>query len=95
MTERMPGVRSVALGVWVRTQLLRGRPWHTLTTAIAESVESPGTKAYTSQELESLFAAFDSVELVRFVTPYDRRVAGPLATLTGPRLGWFAGVVAS
>jgi SAM-dependent methyltransferase len=83
-----------AFGVWVRAALLRGRPRQSLARAIAAAVESPGTKAYTSAELRELFAGFGSVELVRFLTPYDRRVAGPLARLTGRRLGWFVGIVA-
>jgi SAM-dependent methyltransferase len=83
-----------AAGVWVRAALLAGRPWQSVAETIARRVESPGTKAYTQAELEALFAGFDSVEFVRFVTPYDRRVGGPLASLSGPRFGWFVGVVA-
>ena len=84
----------VALGAWVRWGLARGRPWHSLSRVLAEHLESPGTKAYTQAELNGLFAGFSDVRYVRNVTPYDRRVAGPLANLTGPRLGWFVGVIA-
>jgi ubiquinone/menaquinone biosynthesis C-methylase UbiE len=84
----------LALGAWVRWGLGRGRPWHSISRVLAEHLESPGTKAYTASELDDLFAGFSSVRYVRNVTPYDRRVAGPLARLTGPRLGWFVGVVA-
>jgi ubiquinone/menaquinone biosynthesis C-methylase UbiE len=84
----------VALGAWLRWGLGRGRPWHSVSRVLAEHLESPGTKAYTEDDLRALFRRFSSVEIVRRVTPYDRRVAGPLAVLTGPRLGWFAGVVA-
>lgn len=83
-----------ALGVWVRYALLRGRPWHTISRSLAENLESPGTKAYTERELAALFAEFAAVRVERMVTPYDRRVAGPLARLTGPRFGWFMGIVA-
>ena len=83
-----------ALAVWGRHVLRRRRPWHSLSRALAEDLESPGTKAYTQRELEELFAPFARVELRRLVTPYDRKVAGPLATLTGPRLGWFFSIVA-
>jgi ubiquinone/menaquinone biosynthesis C-methylase UbiE len=84
----------VGLGLWLRHALARGRPWHSLSHVIARHMESPGTKAYTPRELERLFrdAGFASVETVRFLTPYDRRVGGPLTRLTGDRLGWFAGV---
>ena len=57
-------------------------------------MESPGTKAYTQGELDALFAGFSDVRYERFVTPYDRRVAGPLTGLTGDRFGWFVGISA-
>jgi SAM-dependent methyltransferase len=84
----------LALGAWLRWGLGRGRPWHSISRVLAEHLESPGTKAYTRGELDRLFADWGSVRYVRNVTPYDRRVAGPLARLTGPRFGWFVGVVA-
>jgi ubiquinone/menaquinone biosynthesis C-methylase UbiE len=83
-----------ALGVWGKTALLRGKPWRSFTAVLADHVESPGTKAYTQAELERLFDGFSRVSYRRFVTPYDRRVAGPLARLAGPRFGWFVGVTA-
>ena len=83
-----------ALGVWGKTALLRGRPWRSFTEVLADHVESPGTKAYTRSELDELFAGFSSVSYRGFVTPYDRRVAGPLAGLTGYRFGWFVGISA-
>jgi SAM-dependent methyltransferase len=84
----------VAFGLWARWALAAGHPRRTLADVVADHMESPGTKAYTELELCRLFAGFSEVSTCRFVTPYDRRVAGPLATLVGPRLGWFAGVVA-
>lgn len=84
----------LALGAWLRWGLGRGRPWHSISRVLAEHLESPGTKAYTRAELDRLFSGFGDVRYVRNVTPYDRRVAGPLARLTGPRLGWFVGVIA-
>jgi ubiquinone/menaquinone biosynthesis C-methylase UbiE len=84
-----------ALAVWVRHVLRRRRPWHSLTTALAQDLESPGTKAYTQAELERLFAPFAHVAYDRFVTPYDRKVAGPLANLAGRRFGWFVSITAT
>lgn len=84
----------VALGAWLRWGLARGRPWHSISRVLAAHLESPGTKAYTGAEIEALFADFTAVSVVRNVTPYDRRVAGPLADVAGDRFGWFAGVVA-
>ena len=82
----------VALGAWMRWALIRGRPWRSLTSVIAEHVESPGTRAFTQPELERLFASFRNVEFVRYLTPHDRRVAGPIAALTGSNFGWFVGI---
>lgn len=84
-----------ALAVWARHVLRRRRPWHSLSTALAQDLESPGTKAYTQRELEQLFAPFSRCGFRRLVTPYDRKVAGPLATLAGPRFGWFVSIVAT
>jgi ubiquinone/menaquinone biosynthesis C-methylase UbiE len=82
----------VALGLWLRHALAVGRPWRSFSRVIADHMESAGTKAYTQAELEALFRDFREVEITRWVTPYDRRVAGPLARLAGPRLGWFVGI---
>jgi ubiquinone/menaquinone biosynthesis C-methylase UbiE len=84
----------VALGVWLRYGVLRGRPHKSPTALLADWMESPGTKAYTQAELEELFAGFSDVRYVRFVTPYDRRVAGPLAARLPSRFGWFVGITA-
>jgi ubiquinone/menaquinone biosynthesis C-methylase UbiE len=82
----------VAVGAWMRWALIRGRPWRSLASVIAEYVESPGTRAFTQHELERLFASFRNVEFVRYLTPHDRRVAGPIAALTGSGFGWFVGI---
>ena len=84
----------VALGLWLRHGVLRGRPWHTPTRLLAEWMESPGTKAYTQAELDALFAGFSQVRYERFITPYDRRVGGPLAARMPSGFGWFVGITA-
>lgn len=83
-----------AFAAWALWGLGRGRPWASISSVLADNLESPGTKAYTLAELERLFAGFSQVRFRREVTPYDRRVVGPLARLTGKRLGWFVGVTA-
>lgn len=83
-----------ALGVWLRHGLGRGRPWRSISAVLAEHLESPGTKAYTQHELEQLFEGFDEVAYTRFLTPYDRRVGGPLARRLSARFGWFVGITA-
>jgi len=87
------GRRSwVALGLWARYGVLGGRPWRSLTDVVGAHMESPGTRAYTDDELRALFAAFSDVRLEHFVTPYDRRVARRLAGVRGGRYGWFVGI---
>jgi SAM-dependent methyltransferase len=85
----------VAYALWLRYAMLAGRPWLSLTDVVAAHMESPGTQAYTRRELELLFqgVGFDHVEVIGFRTPYDRRVAGPLARII--RLDWFLGVIAT
>jgi ubiquinone/menaquinone biosynthesis C-methylase UbiE len=85
----------VALGAWLRYGLLRGMPWRPFTALIGDHIESPGTKAYTQRELNWLFREFRQVRFIRWITEYDRRVAGPLVGLGGKRLGWFVGIQAT
>ena len=44
-----------AFWVWVRNCLLKGKIWKSITYAVANYVESPGTKAYTKSEAKELF----------------------------------------
>jgi SAM-dependent methyltransferase len=84
------GRRSwVGYGLWVRHALLRGRPDRTLSYVLAHHMESKGTKGYTVREARGLFAPLDDVRIERVATPYDSRIAGPLANWTGAWLGWF------
>jgi SAM-dependent methyltransferase len=79
----------VAIGLWGRYALLRGRPWHGLSHVIARHMESAGMKAYTEREARALFTGLDNLRTERVGTPYDRRVAGPLVGPTARMLGWF------
>jgi ubiquinone/menaquinone biosynthesis C-methylase UbiE len=83
----------VALGLWVRHALLRGHPQSTLSEILSRHLESPGTKAFTANEIRALFSPFSSISMKTFVTPYDRRVAGPLTRLLPA--GFFIGIVAT
>ena len=82
----------VAAGAWLKYGVARGKPWMSFTDVLAAHMESPGTKAYTDGELRAMFTAFSSVQLERFITPYDARVGGPLTRLIAPRGGWFVGI---
>jgi SAM-dependent methyltransferase len=79
----------LAVGLWGRHALLKGRPWHSLSRVIGSHMESTGTRAYTRAELRQRFAGLEDLRVEHVGTPYDRRVAGALATMTGNRLGWF------
>jgi ubiquinone/menaquinone biosynthesis C-methylase UbiE len=78
----------VAYGFWVRHALLAGRPWRSLSEVLARHMESEGTKAYTPQELRRMFSSLEDLRIDKVATAYDRQIAGPLARLTGNRLGW-------
>lgn len=80
----------VAFGLWLRYALAVGRPDRSLADVVAAHMESPGTTAYTPRELHELFSGVRDLRIHREVTPYDRRVAGPLAGLAGGALGWFS-----
>jgi SAM-dependent methyltransferase len=79
----------VALGLWARHAALMGRPWRTLGDVISHHMESEGTRAYTRAELRAAFGGLQNLRVEHVSTPYDRRVAGPLARLVSPHLGWF------
>jgi SAM-dependent methyltransferase len=79
----------LAFGLWARHALLKGRPWRTLHDVIGSHMESIGTRAYTRAELTERFRGLEDLRVEHVGTPYDRKVAGPLAAATGARLGWF------
>jgi len=78
----------VTYGMWVRHALLAGKPWRGLADVLSGHMESPGTTAYTARELRSMFAGLDDVRVDQVSTSYDTQMVGPLARLTGDRLGW-------
>jgi len=78
----------VSYGFWVRHALLAGRPWRSLSRVLASHMESEGTKAYTRRELQDMFSGLEDLRIDKVGTAYDHQIAGPLARLTGNRLGW-------
>src|SRR5579872_5821092 len=85
----------VAAQAWLAYGLLRGRPQRTITDVLAEHVESPGTKAYTSREAANLFAGARNVQIRTVPTAYDARISRRrflppwTLNLVPNRLGWF------
>jgi ubiquinone/menaquinone biosynthesis C-methylase UbiE len=57
--------------LWIRYALLRLRPWMTLTEVYAGYLESPGTKAYTTEEAKRMFEAFSAVQIRTVLTHGD------------------------
>lgn len=91
------GRRSlVALKLWVRHALLKGRPWRSFADVIWHHMESPGTKAYTVGEVRQLFGDFAEVTAQPVLTVYDRRYwpSWPRAFFPD-RWGWFITVRAT
>jgi ubiquinone/menaquinone biosynthesis C-methylase UbiE len=80
----------VALKLWMKFALLRGKPWRTLRHVIAHHMESPGTKAYTYRELKGLFSEFCHVEATPILTCYDcKNVPSWICQWIPARFGWF------
>lgn len=52
-----------ALALYVRHGLLKGRPFRSFSSTLAQFSESPGTKAYTVAELKRIFQAFSQVKI--------------------------------
>ncbi|MFN2625940.1 MAG: class I SAM-dependent methyltransferase, partial [Mycobacteriales bacterium] len=79
----------VAIAAWVRYCLLRGRPFASLTDAVAR-MESPGTRAYTVGELHRRLAPqLVDLSVRPVLTHWDRRLVPVVARVLGDRFGWF------
>jgi ubiquinone/menaquinone biosynthesis C-methylase UbiE len=92
----------VALYLWVRYALLRGRPWRSLSHVVYHHMESTGTRAYTRSEIRDMARRHGLSVRSTNVTAsptYDllaqypwplRAVAYVLASLLGhSRCGWY------
>jgi ubiquinone/menaquinone biosynthesis C-methylase UbiE len=61
-----------ALRMWTEHALLKGRPWRTIADVVAAHMESAGTKSYTADELQQLFASFSTFTTKPLLTQTDR-----------------------
>lgn len=61
----------VTFKVFLLHGLLALRPFISLDKLLADHMESQGTKAYTIQEVEAMFAAFEGVSVQPILTCYD------------------------
>jgi SAM-dependent methyltransferase len=78
----------LAYALWLRHGVVRGR-LRSLSSVVASHMESTGTRAFTVAELRRRFGSLDDLRIEHVGTAYDRRVVGPLASMTGSWLGWF------
>ena len=51
-------------------------------------MESEGTKGYTKREMRAALLGLEQLRIDKVRTSYDDQIAGPLARMTGDRLGW-------
>ena len=80
----------LVLKLWFRHGLLKGQPWRSLADIVWNHVESPGTKAYTSDEARRLLGGFSSITLKPFITTYETtRFPRWLHRLIPDAWGWF------
>ena len=81
------------LTAWLYWALFHGKPWLSFRKVLAKHVESPGTKAYTGQELKQLFSNFRTVSLQPILTRYDTRAWPKWLSRFFPQdWGWFVAV---
>lgn len=78
----------VALAAWVRFCLFRGRPFATLRQAVT-NIESPGTRAFTKEEVRGLLYSVDDVSVRSRLSVWDRKHTPLIPNLLGDRFGWF------
>ncbi|MBI2633432.1 MAG: methyltransferase domain-containing protein [Parcubacteria group bacterium] len=64
----------VALQLYILYGLLKGKFFVNFNTLFALHLESPGTKAYTKNELQRMFNQFKDIKISTVITPYDMRI---------------------
>lgn len=84
--------------LWMRYALMAGRPFRPLADVYSKHLESPGTKAFSVEEVREMFHAFTGVETFVHLSGGDlmlgaagQRHAGPLLTVA--RSVWPRGMV--
>lgn len=80
----------VVVKLWIKYALLKGKPWRSFADLVWHHMESIGTKAYTTQELVTLFSEFRQVTPKPVLTIYDTsRIPSWLWRFVSDRWGWF------
>jgi 2-polyprenyl-3-methyl-5-hydroxy-6-metoxy-1,4-benzoquinol methylase len=85
----------LALQAWLYYGLLKAQPFVRPSEIIAERLESPGTKVYTTGEARRLFGGVKNIQIQTIVTRYDLRVGRRLFLpawlrhFVPSQLGWF------
>ena len=93
----MYGRRSVkAFRLWLSHAALKGRPWQSLAQVIWHHMESVGTKAYTPDEIKTLFSQFFKVQTKKLITKSDTsKLPDWLSKMIPNALGWYIAIRAS
>jgi len=85
----------VALQAWLVHGLLAVRPWRSIDDILGKHLESPGTKAFSRQEIRELFSDFIGLTIKTVEPPYDVRLGRRLflrdwvQRLVPRKRGWF------
>ncbi|MBI1883149.1 MAG: class I SAM-dependent methyltransferase [Chlamydiae bacterium] len=85
----------LVLQAWFYYGLLRGKPFRTGASIIAEYLESPGTKIFSRKEASDLFKGLDQLQIRTVVTRYDLRIGRRfflpswVRKIIPSRFGWF------
>lgn len=67
--------------LWLRYGILRGK---SLRDVLHESLESPGTKSFTEDEVQRMLAGFDEVHMRQVFSPGDLLLHQPSLRFQGP-----------
>jgi ubiquinone/menaquinone biosynthesis C-methylase UbiE len=73
--------------LWTRYALMRLRPWTSLREIYATYLESPGMKAYTTDQAKGLLSGFENIETSIYLTHADLLTSPAGQRHRGPLLG--------
>ena len=87
----------VALNLWIRNGLLRGRPFISIDELMSRYMESSGTKIFSKKSASRLFSKFSDISIYVQITPYDYDciplifrcgLARAILRMWSDRIGW-------
>lgn len=82
--------------VWLKHGLFKGKPFRSFRDVLYNHVESIGTKAYTQDEVRTLYSAFQNVKITPLLTIGDtHKLPKWFVNVLPNSLGWFLGIRAT